>query len=81
MTDLSHTDNVNYLTDTSPLWGTSYATILQGMIDVWTDDVNTCSESPIWQVPNKLDITMHTRNCPNVHRYLNDDRYDLEAVA
>ena len=23
---------------------------------------------------------MHTRKCTNVHKYLNDDRYDLEGV-
>ena len=81
LTDLGHRTEVDYLGESSPLWGTAYATILQGMVDAWTDDVTKCTEFPIYQVPNKLDIMMHTRNCKNVHKYLNDDKYDMEGIA
>ena len=76
LTDLSHPPEVNYLRDESYLWGTSFATILEGMIDTWTDDVQDCSDFPIYQVPQKLDNMMETRNCNNVHQYLEKDRFD-----
>ena len=81
LTDLSLPPDANYLTDNSYLWGTSFATILEGMMDTWTDDVWHCSDFPIHQVPEKLDNMMGSRNCNNVHQYLDKGKYDSKAIG
>ena len=80
MTDLSHGPEVNYLSDESYLWDTAFAPILEGMIDTWTDDVTTCTDFPIYEVPEKLDNMLETRNCNNVQLFLEKEKYDNATI-
>ena len=31
-------------------------------------------------MPHKFDVMMHTRNCKNVHDYLNNDGFDMDQL-
>ena len=65
-----HDPEVNYLRDESYLWETAFTNILVGMIDTWTDDVDQCTEFPVYQVPDKLDNMLDSRNCNNLQMYM-----------
>ena len=75
-----HPLNINYLEDYSYLWGTSYGKIITGMTDTWTDDVQECSEFPIYQVPDKIDNLMSTANCGNVNKFLEDEAFKTKTL-
>ena len=77
LTELKFNKEVTFLGENSPLKGTTYEDILTGMM---AEGGGQCLAGPIQQVPHKLDTMMHTRNCKNVHKYLNNDRFDVQAV-
>lgn len=78
LTNFNFTNQTEYIrNENSPLNETTYETILAGIL---AENGGICHSGPILQVPTKLDISMHTRNCPNVHKYLNNDHFDTVGL-
>ena len=65
------------MTDTSPLHGTTYGQILKGMKE--EGGPHNFADA-VLMVSDNLDTMMHTRKCTNVHKYLNDDRFDTVGL-
>ena len=62
----------------SPLSGTTYEETLQLISKAQKQPV--CESGPVFQVPPKSDIMMHTMNCKRVHDYLNKDKFDMQRL-
>lgn len=60
----------------SPLKGTTFEYILNN-IQVSNQ---ICNAGPVIQIPHDYDVMLHTRNCKNLHEYLNKDRFDVAKL-
>ena len=71
--DISFKEEIyQYLELHSPLKNTIYETIFNNI-----SSAHQCEAGPVIQIPHKFDITMHTRNCKRVHKYINEDGFDI----
>lgn len=35
---------------------------------------------PVIEINHDVDLMMHTRNCRTLHKYLNEDKFDVEGL-
>jgi len=66
-----------FLTPTSPLHNLAHGETLKLMKK--EGGIHNFAQ-PVLQVPDHLDIFMHTRNCPTLQSYLNEDKRDIAAI-
>lgn len=70
-------DEVKYFDDaSSPIHSTEYKNILHKM----ENKSKQCFIGPLIQLYDSHDVMMHTRNCKNVHDYLNKDLFDMQKL-
>ena len=67
----------------TPLRGTSFEYMLTGVYydrDDSEQDQKMCIAGPILEVDQAIDTMISLKNCKNVHRYLTEDKFDVEGL-
>jgi len=62
--------------DSNPLKGTTFEHILKSI----QSQKEVCNAGPVIQIPHEYDVMLHTRNCKNLHEYLNKDKFDVARL-
>ena len=73
---------MNYLSANTPLRGTSFEYMLTGVyygLD-GEQDQKFCLPGPIVEIDQAIDTMISLKNCKNVHRYLTEDKFDVEGL-
>ena len=69
---------VNYLTKFTPIRGTSFEYMLNSIYT--STGTKVCLAGSIQDVSQEFDTMLNTKNCKNVHRYIVEEKYDVEGV-
>ena len=70
---------VLYLPNYTPIRGTSLEYIMNGIYYGNKED-KMCLAGPIQDVESAYDSMLTVKNCKNVHRYLTEDKFDVEGL-
>eukprot|EP00347_Sterkiella_histriomuscorum_P023311 403335134 len=62
--------------ENSPLRGTMF----EIMLDLISNKTEQCIPGPVIEIDHTVDLMMHTRNCRTLHKYLNEDQFDVELL-
>ena len=74
----NHRD-VNYLPENTPMRGTSFEYMMTGVYYGDTES-RSCLAGPVQDVEQAFDTMLSSKNCKNVHRYLTEDKFDVEGL-
>lgn len=51
--------------------------MFETMLNLIGDKTNQCLPGPVIEINHDVDLMMHTRNCKTLHKYLNEDKFDV----
>ena len=69
---------VNYLSNFTPIRGTSFEFMLDSIYE--GTGTTVCLAGAVQDISSTYDTMLSVKNCKNIHRYLSEDKYDVEGL-